>query len=115
MAKRIDTAMNALGTAAAITSFLNLNVGSSGNSKLSNFYASLRKNSIVRSNRFEVLIGIPTMLAPYNNSESHRLLQLRCDSATLPGVTLTTADVQRYGYGLVEKVPTGAQMGDFTC
>ena len=115
MAKKIDNAMNVLGTVAAVSSFLNLGKKTPGNSKLTNFYASLKKHSIARTNRFEVLVSLPTMLAPYNNSETHRLLQLRCDSASVPGVSLTTEDVKRYGYGLTEKIPTGAQMGDFAC
>lgn len=115
MAKKIDNAMNVLGTVAAVSSFLNLNSKTPGNSKLTNFYASLKKHSMARTNRFEVLMSLPKILASYNNSESHRLLQLRCDTASVPGVTLTTEDVRRYGYGLSEKIPTGAQVGDFSC
>lgn len=115
MAKRLDTAMNVLGTAAAVTSFLNLNTTSPGNSKLSKFYASLRKSGIVKTSRFDVLFNPPEILRAYSGSVASQLLQLRCDTASVPGVTLTTADVQRYGYGLSEKIPTGAQMGDFAC
>ncbi len=115
MAKRLDTALSVLGTAAAVTSFLNLNTTSPGNSKISKFYASLKKNGIVRANRFDVLFTPPTILRSYSGSSAAELLQLRCDTASVPGVSLTTADVQRYGYGLSEKIPTGAQMGDFAC
>lgn len=115
MAKRLDTAMNVLGAAAAVTSFLNLGTKTPGNSKLSNFYASLKKNGVVKTNRFDVLFTPPEILKPYWNSTTTALLQLRCDTASVPGVTLTTADIQRYGYGLSEKIPTGAQMGDFAC
>ena len=115
MAKKIDTAMNVLGTAAAVTSFLNLGKPSNGGGRLSKFYASLKHHPVARTNRFEVSFGLPNILGPYRHSESHALLQLRCDNASVPGVSITTADVQRYGFGLMEKVPTGATMSDFTC
>lgn len=115
MAKKLDTAMNVLGAAAAVTSFLNLNSKQPGNSKLTKFYASLRKHPIARTNRFDVLFTMPEILTGYSSSESATLLQLRCETANVPGVTITTTDVQRYGYGMMEKVPTGATMADFTC
>jgi len=115
VAKKLDTAMNVLGAAAAVTSFLNLNNRSPANSKLTRFYASLKKHPIARTNRFEVLIGLPEILSPYRGSETANLLQLRCETANVPGVTITTADIQRYGFGMIEKVPTGATMADFTC
>lgn len=120
MANKIDTAMNVLGTAALGKSLLDvLGTGSKktpGRSKLSKFYASLKKHNIAKTNRFDVEFAIPPILGPsFNSSETQQLLQLRCEAANVPGVTVTTADVQRYGYGLHEKIPTGATMSDFTC
>lgn len=117
MAKLINTAANVLGAAAAGASFLNsLNSPSPSNSKLTKFYASLRKQGIAKTNRFDVMFGIPSMLTSlYESGKTKEMLQLRCDSATVPGVTVATADVRRYGFGLSEKIPTGAAMSDFTC
>jgi hypothetical protein len=115
VAKNFDTAMNALGTAAAVSSFLNLGKKSTFDNKVGQFYANLNKYSIAKTNRFEVRFGMPPMLRGYVASTDAQLLTLRCESAIAPGVTINTSDVQRYGYGLAEKVPTGASYGGFSC
>ncbi len=116
MAKKLDTAMNVLGTAAAGLSFLNLNAQiNSGNSKLSKFYSSFKKDGIAKTNRFETRITMPKILNGVNNSDLQTMLTLRCEAVNIPGVTITTADIQRYGYGLSEKVPSNVTMGDLTC
>lgn len=107
--------MNVLGTALAVTSFLNMNKKSPADNKIGQFYANMGRHSVARTNRFEVRIGMPNILSGYNGSEEERLLTLRCETAMIPGVSINTAEIQRYGYGLSEKVPVGATYGGFGC
>lgn len=116
MAKKLDTAMNVLGTVAAGLSFLNLkSPTNSADSKLAQFYSSFKKDGIAKTNRFETRITMPKILNNANKTDLQTMLTLRCESANIPGVTITTTDIQRYGYGLTEKVPTNVATGDLTC
>jgi len=42
-------------------------------------------------------------------------LNLRCESASVPGINLNTSDAMRHGYGLTEKIVNGASYGGFNC
>jgi hypothetical protein len=115
VAKKLDTAMNVLGAVAAGASFLNLNKKSTADSKLTKFYASIKKVGVARTNKFETLITIPKLANFPVKGGIEELMQLRCETANVPGVSINTADIQRYGYGLTEKAPIGAVMADLTC
>ena len=74
---------------------------------ISSFRSSINNKGILKTNRYEARFsfGKDHYLAksPYIDQ---RLLNIRCDSATLPGVTLASADgPPRLGYGPVEKRP----------
>lgn len=120
MATKINTAMNVLGTVAAGASFLGLGTSKSNfDNKIGEFYSNFGKKGYTKTNRFEVLFNIPPILIPhtatYNFSETPRLLSLRCEGASVPGISLNTSDGMRHGYGLTEKIVNGAQYGNFTC
>jgi hypothetical protein len=68
---------------------------------ISEFKSSFTKD-IARANRFDVFIPIPLVLLPY--FKSTRTLQLRCESAQLPGKTFATTE-QKFGSAPVEKFP----------
>lgn len=112
--------MNVLGTVAAGASFLGLGTSKSTfDNKIGEFYSNFRKEGYTKTNRFEVLFNIPYILVPvktqYNFSETPKLLSLRCESASVPGINLNTSDAMRHGYGLTEKIVHGAQYGNFNC
>jgi hypothetical protein len=45
----------------------------------------------------------------------HSMLTMRCDNAILPSINLLQEqNIRRYGYGPVENVPYGVNVGDFT-
>ncbi len=107
----LNTAMNAVGTIAAIKS---LTGGSSpqGSGKYNNFYSELRKNGVARTNLFEVTITPPRMLV---GNETTRKLSLYAEGAQLPGLFLQTDDtIKRFGVGPQEHVPYSAQVNDTT-
>lgn len=117
MANKINTAMNVLGTVAAGASFLGLGTSKSTfDNKIGEFHSNLGKKGYTKTNRFEVRFNMPPILQQYyTSSDVPKLLTLRCESASIPGVSLSTVDVQRHGYGMSEKVPTGSQFGGFSC
>lgn len=63
-----------------------------------------KKGGLMRNNKFLVRIpyplGFDTSSVLKNNS---RMIELFCDSTSLPGVTINTTEVRRHGYGPVEK------------
>jgi hypothetical protein len=106
----LNTAMNALGTAAAIKSLFGNSTGESGG-KIGNFMAEIRKAGVARTNLFDVELTAPTILL--GNATAPKI-SLFAEGAALPGRTISTIDVTRYGYGPHEKVPYSMQFNDIT-
>ncbi len=78
------------------------------------FTASINEKSVLKTNRFEAQLNFADG-SYMRNSEAldGSLLRLRCDSATLPGVSFATADgPPRLGYGPVEKHPYNPMFDD---
>lgn len=67
---------------------------------LSEFKSSF-STDVARPNRFDVTIPVPIGMVPYRNTS--RRLNLRCESAELPGRSLGTAGMKIYG--VEEKFP----------
>ena len=65
---------------------------------------------LAKTNRFKVLIVIPTILGTSNDATE--TLSLLCETAELPGKTLQTADVKIYGP--TYKVPYQKQFQDIS-
>lgn len=117
MAGKYDTAMNVLGTAAAVGSFIGLsNKKANFDNKIGEFYSNLGKKGYSKTNRFEVRFNLPPILQRFTVfSETTKLLNLRCENANVPGISLNTSEVMRHGYGMTERVVHGAQFGGFNC
>lgn len=83
---------------------------------ITSFLSSINNKSILKNNRFLAQFGFPT--GSYMSSSralDGRLLQVRCDSVTLPGVSLASADgPPRLGYGPMEKHPYSPMFEDLT-
>lgn len=73
------------------------------------FISSVSKNGVMRNNKF--LVRIPMPRGMLQSSASNRLqstsrfIELWCESTNIPGVSLSTNEIRRYGYGNVEKKP----------
>lgn len=68
-----------------------------------------RRGGLARTNRFEVLIPLPTRLA----TDRGRDLTLLCESALLPGKQITSTEWSVYGHAI--KIPTNFIQEDVTC
>jgi len=70
---------------------------------LSNFIANINVlDGVQKTTYFYVEIPLPRI---YGNNAQSQTLSLLCDSASLPGVSLATSEIRRYGFGPVEKKP----------
>lgn len=84
--------------------------------KLANFRASINNKGVIKTNKFEARFTLNRehylIDSPFIDN---RLLAVRCDSATLPGVAFASADgPSRLGYGPVEKRPYMPLFDDLT-
>jgi hypothetical protein len=71
---------------------------------LNNFLGTISKvKGFTRPAYFYVEIAPPYMMR--DESETARNLTFLCESANLPGVSLATSEIRRYGYGPVERKP----------
>jgi hypothetical protein len=90
------------------------------------FRTNISKKGVLQSNKYDVLISFPTN-SPFatktittndsnigNAISNTRDLQYRCISASLPGIALRTADINRYGIGISEKMPFTGNYTDVT-
>ena len=110
---KLNTAMNAIGTIAALKSL----TGKSQKpreSKLNNFMSELRESGVARTNLFEVTITAPRMMVGYAKDVLPKV-SLLAESAQLPGINVQTEDgIKRYGYGLQDHVAYGAGFNDIS-
>ena len=107
----INTAMNVIGTVASLKSLLGNDNNTAASGKINNFMSEIRQNSVARTNLFEVTLTAPRILT---GSGAVRKISLYAEGASLPGLSLGTGDVTRYGYGPHEKVPYTIQTNDTT-
>ena len=94
----------------ALGSFLNGPASApNAHRNLNEFKSNLNRfGGVARTNMFDVRINIPTMLSAAGEGAgglSSRDISLLCEGATLPGISLNTTPIKRYGYGQVEKKP----------
>ena len=71
-----------------------------------------RLNSFTKPNYFYVEIFPPPMMA--NRSDEARSLAFLTESATLPGISLATSEIRRYGTGPLERKPYSPVFVDTT-
>lgn len=69
---------------------------------ISNFYSSFKRD-LSRPSRYDVLIPIPAIMAPMYLPTA-RNLNLRCESAQLPGRAFATTE-RKFGSSPVQKIP----------
>jgi hypothetical protein len=80
--------------------------------------------SYLKTNAFEVYVFTPPILRDFELSNAgtpvslfsvNRHLKMRIEQVTIPGMTIQSTDVRRYGIGTVQKMPVAAQAyGDIT-
>lgn len=82
--------------------------------KISDFQSSINSKGVLQNNRFEVTIPLPLYLKDNRASpaQQERLITLRCEAATFPGMSITTVDEPRLGVGPVEFMPHNATLDD---
>lgn len=74
------------------------------------FINSLNKQGTVQTNKYEVKIARPRIFV--DNEAIFEQLKYRAESVRVPGITLETTDVRRYGHDIRQKMPTGASYND---
>ena len=80
------------------------------------FRSNTAKSGFLRNNKFEIEITFPRALTSASggltgvqsatNNETARLMKYWCEVGQLPGVSVATHEVRRYGYGPFERKPT---------
>ena len=82
---------------------------------ISRFNALLNSRGVQRNNKFLVRFPIPILMKQFSKSfgdlsSDARNLEFYTDSASLPGTTIATHSVLRYGMGLTEEKPFMGQV-----
>jgi hypothetical protein len=73
---------------------------------IANFTSHINANGIMRNNKFLVRMSYPIGIDGKSDlTNTSRYIELWCDSANLPGVSMQTTQFRRYGYGVAEKRP----------
>ena len=92
------------------------------------FKSRVEKTGVLQTNKFDVAITLPkittaaggTPFGAYNVISTNNVatggtteeLTYRCINASLPGVTMRTTDINRFGVGIMEKMPYSANYTD---
>lgn len=70
---------------------------------IASFMSEINTRGVLRPNQFVVTMGIPNCLSV--STTENKILTMRCESASIPDVTLATQEIMRYGYGPMESTP----------
>lgn len=109
----LNTAMNAIGTVAAVKSLFGNAPSSTASGRMNSFITEIRQNSVARTNYFEITLTAPKILA--GDAATAKKISLYAEGATLPGLFLQTDDgIKRFGIGPQEHVPYSAQVNNTT-
>jgi hypothetical protein len=106
----LNTGLNALGTFSAIKSLLpnRPKTRSKTDHDLQNFLTEIRQNSIGRTNYFDVRITAPRVLLG-DRAKIAPKISLYAEGTVLPGLSLQTGELKRFGVGPIEKYPYSLQ------
>lgn len=88
-----------------------------GRKRVSSLSAVLNKfGGVQRNSHFYVTLPVPNKLKGNTGSNDLTIneLSLLCEAAALPGVSLATSEIKRYGYGVFEKKPHSVIFTDQT-
>ena len=72
---------------------------------INEFKSNIDKKGVLQNNRFIVDFGLPEYLKLNRGYEDLDLISLRCEAASIPGVSITTIDMPRIGFGPLEYQP----------
>jgi len=83
---------------------------------INDFQSSINSKGVLQTNRFVCSFNVPPYLRENNalDPEQQQLISLRCEAATFPGMSITTLDQPRLGYGPLEFMPHNATLDDVT-
>jgi hypothetical protein len=88
---------------------------------VNNFRAELSKTGVMKNNKFFVRMYSPRGFSSTGNRDANilasttvRFLEFWCEATNIPGVSLSTTEVRRYGYGAMEKKPYVTLSNDIT-
>jgi hypothetical protein len=75
---------------------------------------TVNKNGVLPTNKFLVRFAPPLVLqnisiAGAATGETTKLIELRAEQAKIPGISIMSSDINRYGYGPPQKMPFNAQ------
>lgn len=74
---------------------------------INDFVSEIKTRGVVRQHTFVVTMTAPQALVSQFGDKT-RILSLRCESASIPDVSLATQEILRYGYGPMESAPYNA-------
>ena len=69
---------------------------------ISEFKSNIDQKGVLQNNRFIVDFGLPEYLKLDRGYEDLNLVSLRCEAASIPGISITTIDMPRIGFGPLE-------------
>lgn len=64
-----------------------------------------KRNGVLKSNRFRVMMPTPAVMAGHQTAEVSRSLEFWCSDVQIPGYQFLTANHRRYTYGTNESRP----------
>jgi hypothetical protein len=87
-----------------------------GAGSIAQFRAALLRRGFLPGNRHLVTIPVPRVLQGLGGEMAQVAQDLRfaVEATNIPGVSIATSEVRRYGYGNVEKKPTSTVFNDLT-
>jgi hypothetical protein len=77
---------------------------------ISNFKSNLEDYGYLKNNHFQVSLRPPTVIRGGNNVANQ--MRFRAESVKVPGISILSADISRYGAGPTQKQPYSAQFGE---
>ena len=92
---------------------------------IATFKSQIEKTGVLQTNKYDVTIDLPPAFGPLSivsadgstvgmAKEGMRDLSYRCINASLPGLTMRTSDINRFGIGVSEKMPYSANYTDIS-
>lgn len=84
------------------------------------FNSNISNYGVLQPNKFLVYFATPRSLAgtfsnsgnPLFNMDTSYLMQMRAEQARIPGINIMTVDNNRYGLGVMQRMPFNAQFTD---
>jgi hypothetical protein len=108
----LNTAMNVIGTVAAVKSLFSGGSGGAGG-KFNEFLTEIRTSSVTKTNLFECNITAPPILG--GGSEQSRKISLYAMTSSMPGTFIQGYDnIKRYGVGPNQFMPREQQTNDIS-